>query len=76
MILKFKSRPILLIALVFSIGVPIFSIILTQLLAVGLLALAGYRFAMIQRKREVPLHDDASFDSILANERDFSTTGQ
>ena len=52
-----------------SIGVAILSIILTQLLAVGLLALAGYRFAIIQRKRAVPLHDDASFDSILANEQ-------
>ena len=37
-------------------------------LAVGVLALDGYRFAIIQRKREVPLHDNASFDSILANE--------
>jgi hypothetical protein len=66
-----KNLPIGMLGFWLSAGqaVAILSIILTQLLAVGLLALAGYRFAIIQRKRAVPLHDDASFDSILANEQ-------
>ncbi len=70
-----SSTPSLRISSI-SISLPIFSIFLRQLLAVGLLALAGYRFAIIQRIRKVPLHDNASFDSILANERDLSATGQ
>jgi hypothetical protein len=66
-----KNLPIGVLGFWFIVGqtTATFSIVVTQLLIVGLLAMCGYRFAIVQRKREVPLHDDASFDSILANEQ-------
>ena len=53
-----------LITFVLSLCSPI----LTHTSIVGILALSGYRFATIERKQQALPHDDASFDSILANE--------